>query len=104
MGFKGMATLFIPANLPLFVANGADHPWLCAAASGLAFYLAKITINGNRTTPASSFDAVTERLAAASLVTTSTENRVVRIAMGSLHLLGAVLYTMRTTRESAKSE
>ena len=59
----------------------------------------KITLNGATAIPAASFDKATESRALASLVTTSTQNRLVRITMGSLHLLGAVLYNMRTANQ-----
>ena len=56
-------------------------------------------MNGATAISAASFDKATESRALASLVTTSTENRLVRITMGSLHLLGAVLYNMRTAKQ-----
>ena len=96
--FKGMVKLFIPTNLPLFLAVGRQRPALMATASALAIFLGKMTINGSGPAPNSSFDTVLEQSAIASLVTTSTLNRVVRISMGSCHLLGAVLYNVRTSR------
>jgi len=102
--FKGMSKLLIPINLPLFLAVGRQQPVLMATAAALAVFLGKMTINGSG--PASdvlSFDAALEKSAIASLVTTSTLNRVVRISMGSCHLLGAVLYNVRTSRVALDS-
>ena len=96
--FKGMVKLFIPTNLPLFLAVGRQRPALMATASALAIFLGKLTINGSGPAANSSFDTVLEQSAIASLVATSTLNRVVRISMGSCHLLGAVLYNVRTSR------
>ena len=101
---KKMALLFIPANLPIILANGKDHPSLCVAAGALALYLGKLTVNGDTVTAASSFSAATESRALASLVTTSTENRIVRMSMGSMHLLGAILYTLRTTKQGKEGD
>jgi len=99
--FKGMSKLLIPINLPLFLAVGRQQPALMATAAALAVFLGKMTINGSGpASNVSSFDTALEQSAIASLVTTSTLNRVVRISMGSCHLLGAVLYNVRTSRVS----
>jgi len=96
---KGMSKLLIPINLPLFLAVGKQQPALMATAAALAVFLGKMTINGSGPAPnVSSFDTALEHSAIASLVTTSTLNRVVRISMGSCHLLGAVLYNVGTSR------
>ena len=95
--FIQQAIISIPGNLPLFLAVGQQQPYLVASAFGLTALLGKITMNGSNPV-AKAFDTATEESSLKSLVSTSTFNRQIRVAMGFCHLLGAVLYTLRTSR------
>ena len=96
---KGLAIVYIPANLPICLAIGREHPWLAILQAALGFYLAKITVNGQAPVPAA-YDKAAEKRALDALVTTSPRNRTVRVAMGSCNLLAAVLYAARVAKSN----
>jgi len=99
--FTQMASIFVPANVPLFLAVGKQQPTLIATAVILNAVLAKMTANGSNPVVAS-LDKELEQQAMTSLVATSTMNRTVRILMGSCHIIGAVLYNVRRAKTASE--
>ena len=99
--FKQMASVFVPANVPLFLAVGKQQPTLIATAVVLNAVLAKMTANGSNPVVAPVAKEL-QQTAMTSLVATSTMNRTVRILMGSCHLIGAVLYNVRRAKTASE--
>ena len=91
---------FAPSQMPLFFANWSNYPALCLAGQGLSVALSAISID--RAKPiAANFNPELEKAALASIVVTSSTNRIIRIALGSCHLLGAILYNYQLSKKSS---
>lgn len=95
---KSAAAILIPTSAPLLIANTNTQPLLCLTATLLAFVLMRMTTNTSSQAAASckiSFGKNKEKKAIENVTITSMSNRVVRVSMGSCHLLGAVAYALR---------
>eukprot|EP00518_Triparma_eleuthera_P005398 CAMPEP_0182462902 /NCGR_PEP_ID=MMETSP1319-20130603/7010_1 /TAXON_ID=172717 /ORGANISM="Bolidomonas pacifica, Strain RCC208" /LENGTH=129 /DNA_ID=CAMNT_0024662381 /DNA_START=154 /DNA_END=543 /DNA_ORIENTATION=- len=96
---KSVAAILIPTSAPLLVANTKAQPLLCLTATALAFLLMRMTINtsSQAATCKISFgkNKAKEKKAIENVTITSMSNRIVRVSMGSCHLLGALAYSLR---------
>ncbi|GMH77519.1 hypothetical protein TrLO_g11789 [Triparma laevis f. longispina] len=95
---KSVAAILIPTSAPLLIANVTAQPLLCGIATVLACALMRMTINtSSQATCKVSFgkNKDLEKKAIDNVTITSMSNRIVRVTMGSCHLLGALAYALR---------
>ena len=95
---KSVAAILIPTSAPLLIANIRAQPLLCLTATVLSLVLMRMTINtqAQATSCKISFGKAKEKAAIENVTITSMSNRITRISMGACHLLGGVVYALRS--------
>mmetsp|Transcript_6416 Transcript_6416/g.8129 ORF Transcript_6416/g.8129 Transcript_6416/m.8129 type:complete len:140 (-) Transcript_6416:1145-1564(-) len=100
------AVQFLPFSLatngPVVLTTGANHPSLVAASLGLLMLLTNDTIAKPSAAPA--FDISAEKNRLQKLMITSDFNRTVRISMGSINVLSALLYIIRVAQRNEEDQ